>query len=169
PAAGDAAGNIKPLVAKEGSIKVWAAATLAAFGSDADANAKIVIAALRDRTPAAQSARLAAVEAVPPPGAKGSAAVSDLIECLKERTAISRGEGGQLRERAARSLGRLGEHAKAAIPALSDMLKDSDRSARKAAAEALGSIGPEAVLAVPKLRDLAKNDPALADVAQAAL
>src|SRR5262249_61188637 len=130
---------------------------------------RIVISALKDKAPAAQSARLAAVEAVALLGAKGTAAVADLVECLKEKTAAGRGDGGQLRERAARSLGKLGEHAKAAIPALSDMLKDPDRNARRVAAEALGSIGPEAVLAVPKLRDLAQNDPALADVAWAAL
>lgn len=168
-AAKPAADQVKVLLTKDGTLKIWAAATLVALGVDADANAKGVVTALKDKSPPAQPIRLAAIDAVSLLGANGKPAVPDLIDALKDKNAITRGDGGQVRERAARSLGRLGTHAKAAIPALTELLKDSDRNARRAAAEALGLMGPEAVLAAPKLRDLASNDPALADVALAAL
>src|SRR5262245_42330924 len=48
-------------------------------------------------------------------------------------------------------LGDLGLEAKAAIPALIDLLRDRDSSARDYAAEALGNLGPAAIAAVPAL------------------
>ena len=52
---------------------------------------------------------------------------------------------------AARALSRFGAAAKNAIPALEELLKDSDEEARWNAARTLGKIGPEARVAVPVL------------------
>jgi HEAT repeat protein len=166
-----AAGDVKAYLdqTKDPSSKVWAAATLVAMGSDSDANAKTVLAALKDTTPAAKTARIAAINAAEFLGARAKPGVPDLIESLKDKSAVSRGDGGQVRERVARALGKLGPNAKDAIKPLTDMLKDPDRSARRAAAEALGLFGPDAVVAAPRLRELARIDSELAGVANAAL
>src|SRR5207244_4789657 len=50
---------------------------------------------------------------------------------------------------AARTLGKIGPAAKAAIPALVRTLKATDSLVREHAAEALGDIGPDAAVAVP--------------------
>jgi HEAT repeat protein len=154
---------------KDPSSKVWASAALVAIGSDADANAKTVLAALKDTAPAAKTARVAAIDAVEFLGARAKPGVPDLIESLKDKSAVSRADGGQVRERAARALGKVGPNAKDAIKPLTEMLKDPDRSARRVAAEALGMFGPEAVVAAPRLRELARIDTDLAGVANAAL
>jgi HEAT repeat protein len=144
--------------------KVLAAAALVALGADPDANAKVVLTALKDKTPTARAARAAAVEAVEYLGAKGRTAVPDLLDVLQDKA-----QSGPVRERAARSLGKLGAPARDAIRPLTDLLKDPDKGVRRAAAEALGLMGPEAVVAAPKLRELAKTDRDVADAAEAAL
>jgi HEAT repeat protein len=48
-------------------------------------------------------------------------------------------------------LGRMGEDAAPAVPALTALLDDPDLGVRKAAARTLGQIGPEAKDAVPAL------------------
>jgi HEAT repeat protein len=166
-----ATGDVKAYLdqTKDPSSKVWASATLVAMGSDADMNAKTVLAALKDTGSAAKTARVAAIDASEFLGARAKPGVPDLIEALKDKSAVSRADGGQVRERAARSLGKLGANAKDAIKPLTDMLKDPDRTARRAAAEALGMFGPEAVVAAPKLRELARIDTDLAGVANTAL
>jgi HEAT repeat protein len=148
-------------------VKVWAAAALVALGVEEDANLSAVMAALRDRSPAGKRVRLTAIESVELLGPKAKLAVPELVLALKDKTPVARKDGEQVRTRAARALGLLG--AKEAIPPLSDMLRDPDRGARRAAAEGLGMIGPDAVVAAGRLRDLVRNDPAVADVAQAAL
>lgn len=155
--------------AKDTSAKVWASATLVALGSDADANAKVVLAALKDTAPTAKTARVAAIESAEYLGARAKPGVTDLIEALKDKSSIGRTDGGTVREKAALILGKLGPNAKEAIRPLTDLLKDSDRGARRAAAEALGYFGPDAVVAAPKLRELARTDAELASVANAAL
>jgi HEAT repeat protein len=154
---------------RDAASKVWASATLVALGSDADTNAKAVLAALRDAAPTAKTARVAAIESAEYLGARAKPGVPDLIEALKDKSAIGRTDGGTVREKAAQALGRLGATAKEAIRPLTDMLKETDRAARRAAAEALGLFGPDAVVAAPKLRELARTDPELAGVANAAL
>jgi HEAT repeat protein len=145
---------------KDSASKVWAAAALTAMGADADANARIVLTAIKDSAPTARTARGAAIEAAEYLGERARPGVPDLIEALKDRA---------VRDRAARTLGRLGAVARDAIPPLTDLLKDPDRAMRRAAAEALGAMGPEAVVAAPKLRELARTDAELAAVANAAL
>lgn len=165
-AAKSAAPEVKALgeKANDPGTKVWAAATLVALGADADANSKVVLAALKDKAPTARSARNSAVEAAEFLGPKGKAAVPDLIDVLQDKN-----QPGIVREKAARTLGKLGGQAKDAIRPLTDLLRDPDKSLRRAAVEALGLMGPEAVTAAPKLRDLIKSDPTIADAAQAAL
>ncbi len=57
-----------------------------------------------------------------------------------------------VRSDAAKTLGKLGKDAQAAIPALIDALGDKDHSVRSRAAEALGLLGAAAKEAVPALR-----------------
>jgi HEAT repeat protein len=164
PAAKAAAPEVKTFGEKvnDPGTKVWAAATLVALGSDADANSKVVLAALRDKAANAKTARGTAVEAAEFLGSKGRPAIPDLVEVLQDKAQLE-----TTREKAARSLGRLG--AKESVRQLTDALRDPDKSLRRAAADALGMLGPDAVTAAPKLRDLIKSDPASADAAEAAL
>ncbi|HVK13717.1 MAG TPA: HEAT repeat domain-containing protein [Gemmataceae bacterium] len=168
--ASGAADAIKPLLARTTAAKVWAAAALCALGIEADANAKVVIDALRDTAPTARVNRAAAVEAMPLLGAKARPALGDLVAVLKERPAGPAPKGDQVttRERAARSLGRLGMAESEVVRGLSDLLLDPAAGAKKAAAEALGELGPKALTAVPRLRDLT-DDPAAGPAARAAV
>ena len=61
------------------------------------------------------------------------------------------------RQQAAQTLSKIGPDAKAAVPALTEVLKDKDKDVRDAAAEALGKIGPEAKAAVPALIEALKD------------
>jgi HEAT repeat protein len=56
-----------------------------------------------------------------------------------------------VRATAATALGQIGPDARAAVPVLNDLLKDTDSSVVKAAADSLGRIGPDARGAVPAL------------------
>ena len=163
PAAKAAAPEVKAFGEKvnDPGTRVWAAATLVALGADADANSKVVLAALKDKAANAKTARGTAVEAAEFLGPRGSPAVPDLIEVLQDKA-----QPGTTREKAARALGKLG--AREAIRPLTDALRDPDKALRRAAAEGLGLMGPDAVIAAPKLRDLVKSDPSSADAAQAA-
>lgn len=82
----------------------------------------------------------------------GSAANAEDVPDLLKRL---QGTDVAIRVEAAREMGDLGEHAKAAVPALVEALGDPAAPIRKAAAAALGSIGaPAAVPALTKtLRD----------------
>jgi HEAT repeat protein len=162
PAAKAAAGDVKAVgeKANDPGLKVWVAAALVALGTDANANSKIVLAALKDKT--AKTAHSSAVEAAEFLGPKAKPGVSDLLDVLKDKA-----QPDLVREKAARTLGKL--TAKEAVRPLTDMLRDPDRDVRRAAAEALGMMGAEAVTAAPKLRELAKTDPTVADAALAAL
>jgi HEAT repeat protein len=169
---GAAASNeVKALLARTGdpAAKVWAAATLVAFGVEPDPHFKIVLDAIKDKSPSAKPARLAAIDVLGLLGAKAQPAVADLRDALKDKSVVSRADRSTVRERTARTLGLLGETARPAIPPLMDMLRDADPNARRAAAEALGQMGPAALVAVPKLRELARTDTALANIALDAL
>lgn len=159
-----AAPDVKALgeKANDPGTKVWAAATLVALGTDADANSKVVLSALKDKAANAKSARSVAVEAAEFLGPKAKPGVPDLVDVLQDKA-----QAGLVREKAARTLGRLG--AKEALKPLTDTLRDPDKGVRRAAAEGLGLLGPDAVTAAPKLRDLVKSDREVADAAQAAL
>jgi HEAT repeat protein len=164
PAGKSATGDVKAYAeaANDPAAKIWAAGALMAFGVEVDANSKLVLAALKEKAPTGKSARGAAVDAAEFLGAKGKSAVPDLLEILQDK-----GQPSTTRERAARTLGKLGPQAKDAIKPLTDCLKEKDKGLQRAAADGLGSMGPDAVVAVPKLRELLKSD--IADAAQAAL
>jgi HEAT repeat protein len=150
--------------ANDASMKVWTAATLVALGTDTDANAKVVLAAIKDKSATAKTVRGTAVEAAEFLGPKGRAAVPDLIEVLQDKA-----QPGPIREKAARTLGKLGPQSKESIRPLMDALRDKDKSVGRAAAEALGMLGPDAIVAAPKLRNVINSDRTLADAAEAAL
>ena len=72
--------------------------------------------------------------------------------------AQSKEKGESSRRAAAHALGQIGPEAKAAVPALMELLKDTDSELRWLAALALGQIGPEAKAAVPALMELLKDE-----------
>jgi HEAT repeat protein len=69
--------------------------------------------------------------------------VPALVEALQDQSAA-------LREAAARSLGRIGPHAKPAVPELMRLGQDNEESVRAAAKEALDKIEPPATADQPK-------------------
>ena len=112
--------------------------------------------------------RAHAAEALGKIGPKARAAVPALVQELrnqgdgKDTIAINIGENAFFRypgprSRAATALGQIGPEAKAAVPALAQVLKDDDSSIRTAAARALGNIG---TAAVPALLKALQNDDA---------
>jgi HEAT repeat protein len=147
---------IKPLLARTTAAKVWAAAALCALGVDADANAKLVLEALKDTAAPARVNRAAAVEAMPMLGAKAKPGLGDLVAVLKEKPTGPTPKGDQVttRELAARSLGRLGFAEAEVIRGLTELLLDPAAGTKRAAADALGELGPKALTAIPRLRDL---------------
>ena len=56
------------------------------------------------------------------------------------------------------ALGDIGPKAKAAVPALSEALKDQNEYVRRRAAQALSNIGPEAKKAAPSLIEALKDN-----------
>ncbi|HKI37754.1 MAG TPA: HEAT repeat domain-containing protein [Gemmataceae bacterium] len=97
-------------------------------------------------------------------GKMGQPAVPPLIDALKNKAAAPNKDKKKgpapadptafVRTKAAEALGNIGPKAKAAVPALTDALRDAN--VRTEAAIALGNIGPDAKDAVPALQDAAK-------------
>lgn len=83
-----------------------------------------------------------------------SPAIGDLVKMLRDASLDS-----ETRWNAARTLGKIGPPAKAAIPELVAHLHDQAESIREHAAEALGDIGPDSAEAVPALVEVL-DDPA---------
>lgn len=160
PAAKGMAPDIKAMADKTTSvdIKIWSAATLVALGSDVDNQLKTVTDALKNKKPEGRLARGAALDAVGYLGAKAKGCMPDVVEALKDKTPLGKGERVSLRERAAKAVVLVGEPAKEATPALVELLRETDANLRTATIDALGAIGPAAVLAVPKLKELARSD-----------
>ncbi len=126
-----------------------AALALARIGPDAKATAPALVEALKDKE---ALVRLAAAEALCR-FQKNSDRLAVLIDCLKDKR--SRGDAYF----AALALGRIGEDAEAAVPALVAALEQQDDSAlRRAAVKALHGIGTGANDAVPSLVKALKHD-----------
>lgn len=81
----------------------------------------------------------------------GALGVATLIEVLSSKDPTTR-------EKAARTLGHLGEVAMAAVPGLTTVLRDKDLNVRLAAAKGLWNINKDADAVVPVLVDLLKED-----------
>ena len=62
-----------------------------------------------------------------------------------------------MREPAVRVLGKFGEHAKDAVPTLTEYLKEGDSVVRSSAAKVLGKLGEHAKYAVPALTECSKD------------
>lgn len=119
------------------------------------AKAKPAAPAIRKRLHAEDSiVRWAAIRALA--RVEGAAALPDLVLLLKHEELSTRCD-------AAYEVGELGADAKAAVPALVELLSDPPNedgdSAQGAAASALGKIGTAARSALPKLQELLKSTP----------
>jgi hypothetical protein len=74
----------------------------------------------------------------------GDMAYGDWTRVIDEAADALKDKDERVRQGAATSLGRMGEAARAAVPALIDILKDEDKDVRSQAAGALKKIDPEA-------------------------
>lgn len=173
PGAKDAAPTLKAFAAasaKYPNVALWSAVALYRMGSDAEANLKQIVAAIRNLEPAGNFARLEAIDAAEYLGDGVKAILPDLIAALDDHTPIRRGDKTPVRLRAVVAIGKLnGPIAKDAVPKLSNMLKESDATLKRAALETLGQIGPAATFALPRLREIIRNEPEFAEQAQATL
>ena len=100
--------------------------------------------------------------------AVGSCAATEMIfrgKTTTEWIAALSSDNLELQISAAWSLGEIGEHAVAAVPALIAATGDMNPAVRHNSIEALGKIGPGAVGAVPTLLQLMTN-PAQPDFSQ---
>jgi HEAT repeat protein len=129
--------------------------------------------------------REAAFQALEDMGPEAQAAVPALTELLQGKDAVVRNEVDpqteeklsdeerkqDLRPSAARTLGKIGPGAQAAVPALTEALSDEDYNLRRSAAYALGEIGPGVdSAAIPVLIEMLEHDKlGLHDVAAQAL
>jgi HEAT repeat protein len=90
-------------------------------------------------------------EALGQMGEKGIAAITALIEVLKDKD-------NDVCSSAAWALGKMGMEGKAAIPALIEALKHKDSGVRKYAAWALGKMGAEGKAALPNAMQTSKSE-----------
>jgi hypothetical protein len=113
---------------------------------------------LRDPSPAVQAQGAFGLSRMGP-AAKDAA--SDLIDSLKKDPFV--------RQNAALALGAIGpEAASDSVPALVELLHDSEWTVRRQAAAALGELGPAARDAVPELKKLTADKDSLVRKAAAA-
>jgi RNA polymerase sigma factor (sigma-70 family) len=82
----------------------------------------------------------------------GSEVVPALEEILKDKASSDH------RYRAAATLAKMGSKAKAAVPSLTEALKDKDGDVRVASLKALGRIGPDAKPAIPAIVEALHQD-----------
>lgn len=175
--------------AAEALEKVADAATLKRL-KESETRLRVLIDALKDRTPAE---RLKATTALANLGVEAAPAAATLVDTLADpvpavRTSaatvlVSMGSeavagltGGlqsknlSVRQGAVQLLGLLGSKAKEAVPNLVELLKDRNLALRLQAAQTLGRIGPDAKEAMPLLLEMAKSrDPQTRAIADAAV
>jgi vesicle coat complex subunit len=102
------------------------------------------------------SVRLTAMSSL---ASAGPAGIPPLLELLKDEQSRHKDNNRSPSSQRVVVLQLLGAvKAKAAIPALTESLKDKDHEVRMTAACSLGLIGPEAKTAIPDLIDLFKDD-----------
>ena len=106
---------------------------------------------LKDKSALVSSLAVGAVEPFAPE------VVSLVVQLLKDKSSPS------ARARAAEVLGRIGPAAKAAIPVLTQAVKDEDVKVRRAAIDALAEMKADAKMAVPNLAQVLKHHPMAPD------
>jgi HEAT repeat protein/beta-glucanase (GH16 family) len=156
-----------------------AADALGTIGPQAKAAVPALTRALSDKD---QRVRRQAASALADMRCEAGPAVPALIKLLKDESSAARQDAAnprgrrQHRERewtargaAALALGAIGPPAAAAVPALTELLKDEVADVRCSAAWGLGGIGPRAKPAVPALIELLGSDEQLQGFAARAL
>ena len=81
-------------------------------------------------------------EEMPAPGVPDTDMDREVRKAVQALIADLKDEDQEVRERAAHTLGEIGDVAKEAVPALIAALKDKDKGVRGGAVYALGQIGP---------------------------
>lgn len=133
---------------EDGDVRWYAVLALGGIGPEGKAAVPALIEALRDREMKRNA--WAPVETLTKIGV---VAVPELTRALKDKDP-------EVREGTATVLSGIGTEAKAAVPALIDLLKDDEREGvRWNAVRALGNIGPAASSAIPSLEAMAQSDP----------
>jgi len=89
------------------------------------------------------------------------------VDIAAQTAILKSGADANAKVDACTELGKAGERAAEAVPALIELLKDQDGLVRRMAAYALGEIGPKAKAAVPALQPL-MSDPVREVMTQAA-
>src|SRR5262245_61803438 len=154
------------------TVRQQAAALLGRIGLEAGPAAGQLVPLLSDPDPHVRAVAARALGEIRPDDPAVVAALvgrldtddrADVIRPLSQFKSAARGAVPQLcqimathpdegvRWEAARTLGKIGPHAKSAVPALVKAMMDPAAKVREHAAEALGDIGPEAAVAVPDL------------------
>jgi HEAT repeat protein/WD40 repeat protein len=105
---------------------------------------------LKDTEPGVRIGAACALARISPEDTKSSVAL--LVDGLKDA------KNFRLLGGITSALGRIGPQAKAAVPALIELLREGGPDLKPLAAEALGCIGPEAKLAVPLLIEALKDE-----------
>ena len=149
--------------------EIWSAVALFRLGISADTNLKIVLDALKDKSPAGKSKRLAVIDAADLLGPAAKSVLPELIDALKEKTPVSSDDPTPVRQRVVVALGTMGPAAKDAVPKITALLKENDPNLKRSALIALGQIGPAADFASARLREIIRTEPAYAEAAREAL
>lgn len=130
---------------KDAKVRFFAAAALGEIGPKAEPAVPLLIEALKDKDQDVQAQAAGSLALV------GPSATPALARALSDPEAVA------IRPTLLYVLGQLGPDARAAVPALTDLLKDKDPNVVRLAVLALGTLGPEAKGAVPTLKELLES------------
>jgi HEAT repeat protein len=149
-------------------VRSSTADALGTIGPQAKAAVPALTRALDDKD---RRVRRQAASALAHMGCEAEPAVPALIKLLEDESSAARQDTANPRGRqqrregewtargaAALALGSIGPPAEAAVPALTELLRDKTADVRYSAAWALGGIGPRAKPAVPALIELLRSD-----------
>jgi HEAT repeat protein len=142
---------IKATKDKRVNVRVGAVWSLGGFDKDAMSAVPALIERLRDENVKVRRKAAWALWRIRP---DADSAVTALVEALKDTDDPKDARDASVGEWATRCLGDLGPRAKAAVPALTEILKEKDLRLQKKAVDILGQIGPEAKPAVVALREI---------------
>jgi HEAT repeat protein len=142
---------IEALSDQQAETRLASLRILGRFGNQARAAVSRITALLQDPD---ELVCVNAAEALWKVDRRAQAAIPVLIQGLKNQ------QSWPIRSDASYILGQIGPEAKAAVPALIELLRDQYDDIRRNAIEALGRIGPEAKTAVPALRAALQDEEA---------